>query len=85
MGDNMIYDHVKVNKKKRADSYLKILSYNVWFDETVALHQRIDEISRIIENEQPNFICLQEVTQNIYRILSSKIWWSNYSIIYIML
>ena len=76
--DHNLVDQFKNTGKKNISFQLKILSYNVWFDESVALLQRINEISNIIENEQPNIICLQEVTHNIYRILSNKAWWRKY-------
>jgi len=56
-----------------------VLSYNVWFREDVALKARMKAIADIIEQEQfPDFLCLQEVTQNIVSELRSHGFWSQY-------
>ena len=56
-------------------SVLKILSYNVWFREDVALQHRMSAISDIIDRTNPDVIALQEVTPFIYHILSRNAWW----------
>eukprot|EP01041_Mallomonas_annulata_P009985 gene9984-20763_t len=63
----------------QGEGLITLLSYNVWFAEEVALLHRMKGISNIIQHEKPNIICLQEVTQLIYQILSREPWWSGYS------
>lgn len=47
---------------------LTILSYNIWFDETLALERTVSLISSI-HKLNPDVICLQEVRPEIYDIL----------------
>mmetsp|Transcript_1158 Transcript_1158/g.4317 ORF Transcript_1158/g.4317 Transcript_1158/m.4317 type:complete len:410 (+) Transcript_1158:3-1232(+) len=56
----------------------KLLTYNVWFNESAALHARIDAIGRVVEQERPNAVMLQEVTPNILRIMRRAGWYSRY-------
>lgn len=38
---------------------LKILSYNVWFQEDVELHKRMKALGDIIQGHSPDVICVQ--------------------------
>eukprot|EP00282_Hemiselmis_andersenii_P006121 CAMPEP_0114121006 /NCGR_PEP_ID=MMETSP0043_2-20121206/6955_1 /TAXON_ID=464988 /ORGANISM="Hemiselmis andersenii, Strain CCMP644" /LENGTH=250 /DNA_ID=CAMNT_0001213673 /DNA_START=70 /DNA_END=819 /DNA_ORIENTATION=- len=49
----------------------KLLTYNVWFNEEVALEARMRAIGDIIQQEEPDFVMLQEVTPNIEMLLRS--------------
>lgn len=61
-------------------SELRLLTYNVWFEEDVALQQRMSAIGEIIhEHDYPHFICFQEVTQNIYHLFQQSPWWHRYA------
>ncbi|KAF5763424.1 putative Zinc finger, RanBP2-type, endonuclease/exonuclease/phosphatase [Helianthus annuus] len=57
---------------------LKILSYNVWFAEDIELRIRMRAIGDIIQLHNPDVICLQEVTPDIYAILQRSNWWKSY-------
>ncbi|KAI3823864.1 hypothetical protein L1987_05309 [Smallanthus sonchifolius] len=57
---------------------LKILSYNVWFAEDIELRIRMRAIGDIIQLHNPDVICLQEVTPDIYSILQRSSWWKLY-------
>jgi exonuclease III len=46
----------------------KVLSYNIWFDETLCLERTISLVN-IIGELQPDVICLQEVRPDIHEIL----------------
>jgi len=46
----------------------KVLSYNIWFDETLCLERTISLVNIIIQL-QPDIICLQEVRPDIHEIL----------------
>jgi len=47
---------------------LTILSYNIWFDEAMAIERTVSLISSI-NRLNPDIICLQEVKPDIYDIL----------------
>ncbi|KAI7746792.1 hypothetical protein M8C21_007699 [Ambrosia artemisiifolia] len=68
-------DEVQPNKDLKK---LKILSYNVWFAEDIELRIRMRAIGDIIQLHNPDVICLQEVTPNIYAILQRYNWWKSY-------
>ena len=51
---------------------LHILSYNIWFEETME-EERVVALINIINKYKPDIICLQEVKQNIFNILISKL------------
>ncbi|GAQ84068.1 hypothetical protein KFL_001750050 [Klebsormidium nitens] len=55
---------------------LVILSYNVWFNESVQLQQRMAAVGAIIEEHSPDVIFFQEVTPNIYSIFRQARWWA---------
>jgi len=53
-------------------SSLKVLSYNIWFDKTLYL-ERLLALLQVIEKEDPDVICLQEVRPNIFEILKNEL------------
>lgn len=59
---------------------VKLLTYNVWFEEDIALQERMCAIGGIIqEHDFPHFICFQEVTQRIYHLFQQSPWWHRYA------
>ena len=56
-----------------------VLTYNVWFEETVALAERMAAIGRILAAKDPDVVCFQEVTPNILRIFQASRWWHRYT------
>lgn len=60
---------------------LRLLTYNLWFAEDVEVAARMAAVSTIIEQEGrlPHFLCLQEVTPLIYRLLQLAPWWGRYA------
>ncbi|XP_028762991.1 uncharacterized protein LOC114721337 [Neltuma alba] len=59
-------------------SSLKILSYNVWFREDLEVHKRMEAIGDLIQHHNPDLICFQEVTPNIFDIFKEASWWNVY-------
>lgn len=59
-------------------SQVRLLTYNVWFAEDVALVDRIDGLTDIVMREDPHVICLQEVTHNILMLLHAQPWFEDY-------
>lgn len=60
---------------------LRILSYNLWFREDVAVVARMKAIGALINSlALPDILCFQEVTPLIYSILRSSDWWSDYDV-----
>jgi endonuclease/exonuclease/phosphatase family metal-dependent hydrolase len=57
---------------------IKILSYNVWFDHSANLLNRMKAIGDIIVQEDPDLIALQEMTPYICSVLFSQPWVLNY-------
>ncbi|KAL3521970.1 hypothetical protein ACH5RR_014804 [Cinchona calisaya] len=57
---------------------VKILSYNVWFQEDVEMHRRMEALSDLIQLHSPDIICFQEVTPNIYEVFQQFSWWKLY-------
>lgn len=51
---------------------LTVLSYNIWFDETLYI-ERTNSLLNTIFINNPDIICLQEVKQNIYEILIKQL------------
>ena len=43
---------------------MRLLTYNVWFAEHVALVDRVQGISDVVADTDPHVICMQEVTPN---------------------
>uniref|UniRef100_A0A0E0EJY8 RanBP2-type domain-containing protein n=1 Tax=Oryza meridionalis TaxID=40149 RepID=A0A0E0EJY8_9ORYZ len=56
----------------------KIMTYNVWFHEDLELCRRMDALGDLIKNHNPDLICFQEVTPNIYLLLQKSDWWQEY-------
>uniref|UniRef100_J3KVA5 RanBP2-type domain-containing protein n=1 Tax=Oryza brachyantha TaxID=4533 RepID=J3KVA5_ORYBR len=56
----------------------KIMTYNVWFREDLELRRRMDALGDLIKNHNPDLICFQEVTPNIYLLLQKSDWWQEY-------
>jgi tyrosyl-DNA phosphodiesterase 2 len=54
---------------------LTVVSYNIWFDETLRLERTVSLIQTIY-NLNPDVICLQEVIPDMYEILINQL--SNY-------
>ena len=50
---------------------LKFITYNVWFED-YDFEERADELSKILENSCPDYICLQEVTYKFVKIITAK-------------
>jgi endonuclease/exonuclease/phosphatase family metal-dependent hydrolase len=48
------------------------VTYNIWFDNYL-MRQRMKQIIQIFKNEQPDIICLQEVTPNSLQILMDSL------------
>ncbi|CUG87878.1 endonuclease/exonuclease/phosphatase, putative [Bodo saltans] len=51
---------------------VKLLTYNVWFDETF-LRARTHQIARLLRAAAPDVVCLQEVTAESYSILLNEL------------
>src|SRR3990172_10899218 len=47
---------------------LTVVSYNIWFDETLRLERTVSLI-QTLHNLNPDVICLQEVIPEIYEVL----------------
>jgi hypothetical protein len=50
---------------------VKVLTYNIWFEEAVEGFERMRAIWKIIQEEDPDFVLLQEVTPLLLRALKS--------------
>jgi len=50
----------------------KILSYNVWFDDASGLSYRYRQITDFLAKEDPDYVCLQEVTPKYLKILKKE-------------
>ena len=61
-----------MNKLYDMTNVIKILSYNIWFDDTLCIERTLSLIDVII-NLNPDVICLQEVRPQIYEILINKL------------
>ncbi len=48
------------------------ITYNIWFDKYL-MRQRMKQIIQIFKNEQPDIICLQEITPNSLQILMDSL------------
>ena len=57
-----------------------MLTYNAWFDEGVACAARMAAISGIIAAEEPDAVCLQEVTPRMEQMLRGAPWWATYAV-----
>lgn len=50
----------------------KILSYNVWFDDASGLSYRYQQITDFLAKEDPDYVCLQEVTPKYLELLRKE-------------
>ncbi|KAL4480338.1 hypothetical protein ABPG74_020854 [Tetrahymena malaccensis] len=57
------YSIISQQVKLEGIQKLKFISYNIWFDQHNFI-ERSTELKKIFLNYDPDFICLQEVTQN---------------------
>ena len=57
---------------------MRLLTYNVWFAEHVALVDRVQGISDVVADTDPHVICMQEVTPNILMLLHAMPWFEEY-------
>jgi hypothetical protein len=55
------------------DGDVTFLTYNVWFEESVALKSRMRAIVSIVRLHRPHVLALQEVTQNISDLISPEL------------
>ncbi|KAF7067070.1 hypothetical protein CFC21_072993 [Triticum aestivum] len=61
-----------------SDVKIKLLTYNVWSNEHVAVYRRMQSISDLIASHDPDIIFLQEVTCYIKDIIRRSPWWRQY-------
>lgn len=54
------------------DNNLKIISYNIWF-ENINRIERLYSLFSVIDNEKPDIICLQEVMNSQYEIIKKEL------------
>ena len=57
---------------------VRVLTYNVWFAEDVALADRVQGLSDVVVESDPHVLCLQEVTPNILMLLHAMPWFEEY-------
>ena len=57
---------------------VRLLTYNVWFAEHVALVDRVQGLSDVVVDTDPHVVCLQEVTPNIHMLLHAMPWFEDY-------
>ncbi|TVU46443.1 hypothetical protein EJB05_05982 [Eragrostis curvula] len=72
-----------IAKKGKSNTHLdkkavKIMTYNVWFREEVELNIRMNALGNLIKRHNPDLICFQEVTPNIYLLFEKSDWWGRY-------
>ncbi|KAI4977862.1 hypothetical protein ZWY2020_014416 [Hordeum vulgare] len=69
----------KVNSEAHLDKKtIKVMTYNVWFREDLELTKRMHALGNLIQHHNPDLICFQEVTPNIYQLLQKSGWWQEY-------
>jgi tyrosyl-DNA phosphodiesterase 2 len=68
-----LYRYIKEPLKE-----VRLLTYNVWFAEHVALVDRVQGMSDVVMDTDPHVICLQEVTPNILMLLHAMPWFEDY-------
>uniref|UniRef100_A0A3B6QCA7 RanBP2-type domain-containing protein n=1 Tax=Triticum aestivum TaxID=4565 RepID=A0A3B6QCA7_WHEAT len=69
----------KVNSETHLDKKtIKVMTYNVWFREDLELTKRMYALGNLIQHHNPDLICFQEVTPNIYMLLQKSGWWQEY-------
>jgi len=66
---------MKLQHETETSVDLKFLTWNVWFEESVALVERIEAIGNYIVSLEVDVACLQEVTINILKLLWSSDWY----------
>ena len=54
---------------------MKILTYNVWFEQTQP--ERLDAVLKIIEEADADFICLQEMLWSTHEYFMKKDYFKN--------
>ncbi|XP_026392990.1 uncharacterized protein LOC113288236 isoform X2 [Papaver somniferum] len=59
-------------KKEIELQTLKVLSYNVWFNEDLELHKRMKALGDLIQLHTPDVICLQELSKSPVKSFSCK-------------
>ena len=57
---------------------VRILSYNIWFDNNHAQMARTEYLGRVIESCDPDVLCLQEVTLPILFVMQGQVWFEKY-------
>uniref|UniRef100_A0ACD5Z1I8 Uncharacterized protein n=1 Tax=Avena sativa TaxID=4498 RepID=A0ACD5Z1I8_AVESA len=69
----------EVNAETHLDKkIIKVMTYNLWFREDLELSKRMKAIGDLIQLHNPDLICFQEVTSNIYQLLQKSGWWQEY-------
>ncbi|XP_051194632.1 uncharacterized protein [Lolium perenne] len=69
----------EVNAEAHLDKKtIKVMTYNLWFREDLELSKRMKAIGDLIQHHDPDLICFQEVTSNIYQLLQKSGWWQEY-------
>lgn len=69
----------EVNAETHLDKkIIKVMTYNLWFREDLELSKRMKAIGDLIQHHNPDLICFQEVTSNIYQLLQKSGWWQEY-------
>jgi tyrosyl-DNA phosphodiesterase 2 len=58
---------------------LKLLSFNLWFREDVALAVRMRAFGQLLVAERPHVVCLQEITPLMQSLLARQEWWADYA------
>ncbi|XP_050288513.1 uncharacterized protein LOC126727081 isoform X1 [Quercus robur] len=66
------------NCSSMVSSAVKILSYNVWFQD-LEIHKRMEALGELIQLHSPDVICFQGVTPDIYNIFKVSSWWNSYN------
>jgi len=59
---------------------LRMLTYNLWFQEDCALRERMAAVGRIIEETKPHVVAFQEVTPRIESLLRQSSWWPHFTV-----
>jgi len=69
-------DEVSLSTSRKRAKVLQrfsALTYNVWFNEEVALLERVQAIVEVIEGEKPTFLALQEMTPLILKLMAGPL------------
>jgi len=74
-GASAVYERLPVGNRR----CLKVLTYNIWFDERTPQQARMQGFSQVvISSGLPDVIMLQEVTGRLLCILQALPWWCDY-------